>query len=683
MKKFISLTKVILKNSTGTLLPSGSKRRSIGFLLLAAVYLPILALLTFVLLKGYNEIEKLGLRDALMTGCIATGCVAMTVLGVFYILSIYYFSDETVHLLTLPVKSSAILSAKFVVACLYLLAVGSLFILPCLIAFGIKSGSPAYIIYSAVVFVTMPVIPAAVCSILSIIIMAFGKFFRNKDAVKTIVSLLSGAILVAFVLLLQGFLNGSAQTKVIATSGGRLAQNISLIFPSSRFAAYPLLHQNLSSFINILLYLLISATFLIVFLVLGQGLYFRGVIGLSQSTPHKQTFARGGLYHGIRRRPPMLSYIKKELIVLIRTPAYFVNCVLGGVVIIPVVLIAVSVPMIKSGILGTSGISLPVNTVSVGAISAFLCVLSASNSLSATAISRDGKDFYLMRRLPIPLKRQVTAKLMPGLLASYLSLAVYLGIMCILRLNIRLVSLCGLVTIPSIATANFIGIFCEMWLPNIEWDDETVAIKHNPNSMFQFFVSAILCCAAIFVAFKLNFDMKSGIIFLFAVNTAIAVILGMLTFTKGTAFIEDMPCRKSDSNPAKKMNAIVTVVILAAVVVLIVTTLGVKTSIKIFGGSVNINAGLMESFSFRTADISKVYEKSSMPSCSRIAGDSINNQKRGLFNVAGMGTGHIYVQSKTEPFLYVKLKSGFVIINYDKPEETNSLYSKLKAVGKR
>jgi hypothetical protein len=50
---------------------------------------------------------------------------------------------------------------------------------------------------------------------------------------------------------------------------------------------------------------------------------------------------------------------------------------------------------------------------------------------------------------------------------------------------------------------------------------------------------------------------------------------------------------------------------------------------------------------------------------------------RGRFRVDGLGDGHLYVEDGMAPYLVVRLRQGFVIVNFREPERTRALYEEL------
>jgi hypothetical protein len=51
---------------------------------------------------------------------------------------------------------------------------------------------------------------------------------------------------------------------------------------------------------------------------------------------------------------------------------------------------------------------------------------------------------------------------------------------------------------------------------------------------------------------------------------------------------------------------------------------------------------------------------------------------RGRFRVQGLGEGKLFVDEGTSPYVLVRLRRGFVIINFGEPEKTQALFDELE-----
>ena len=50
---------------------------------------------------------------------------------------------------------------------------------------------------------------------------------------------------------------------------------------------------------------------------------------------------------------------------------------------------------------------------------------------------------------------------------------------------------------------------------------------------------------------------------------------------------------------------------------------------------------------------------------------------RGHFRVEGLGDGRLYVEEGFAPYVLVRLRQGFVVVNFREPEKTRALYDEM------
>lgn len=672
MHKFWTLARILFKNGA---LPgkTGSSRRNLALLIVAVAFLPLFIAETAIMWKVYSLIAPLHLTGVVLAGLLTAACAAMVLFGILYVISTYYFADDTVQLITMPIAPHRILASKFAVVTLFQYVLELLIVLPCLVVFGIRGGNFFYWLNASFIFVALPLIPTVICSVISILLMAFGKFFKNKDRVKFIAGLLAIVVAIGISAVMQ-LLGGQSSSADALKNSGSLIRIASLLFPSNLMAVKAILGGSAGSLLWLLLFLLLSATAVAIFLLLGNRLYLSGVVGLTQSTVHKRRMDRSRALH---RRPAALALAIKDWRLLCRTPAFVLNCVLSAFLL----------PLILVGSLGFTlrGMVVPhadALTVALGVL--FISLLSMMNMASPTAVSRDGRNASVSRFVPVPYKVQILGKLLPGLGMSLTALLLTVVPICFMFKPdaFTTVAICSLGA-ASLLTFNMFGLFVDIAFPKLDWDDETIAVKRNLNVGIEMLVMLATLALPAFLVYKLNLGLYSGTTFLILYHLLLLVAAAWLLFHKGPAFYGGV----SRSNPAGKgkkyrkitRGAIGTVIVVAAIGWFGWEFFLVKTDVQITLSQVDVSAGLGESFSFSLSQIKTVYLKDNLPPTSGRVGFAAGGQLRGSFIVEGLGRGHVYTQNTKGPFLFVLLKSGgFTVFNFNDSRKTNNLYNTLK-----
>lgn len=683
MSKFFKLTKVLLKNSSSIKAGgSGNKKSLAMFLVLLLCFLPIISMITGSLYMSYDILKRLNLETLLLSSSFTSASAAMIIFGIFYVMSIFYFSDDVSILLPLPLKPYEILGAKLIIVLLFQYMLEVIFVLPIFIVFGIKAGSAIFYINAVILYLTIPIIPTIICAIISIIIMSFTKLVKNKDAFK----MLSGLVGIIFAILINVFMNkmGGESSKIAETlkNNKSTMTTVSNILPTSKLAAYSLSNTNVANAeINLLLFLFISIAFVIIFLIVAKALYFKGAVGISQSSSKGKKLTDKQFNEASSKTSVIYSYVIKELKLLIRTPAYFLNCILFSVFFPPIILVIMfhGSDKIFSALPYNSGLFL-------AAGSGIIAVLSSMNMITSTSISREGKNFYVMNYIPVPYEKQIISKVLSGIIVSTISAAIF-SVIGIILLKIPPITAILILIIAALGLSaySFLGIVLDLKFPKLDWDNETAAVKQNFNPIIMIFGTIIFTAIISIIIGLLQLNLLVTFIILLLIYGTILIVNCKLSLAIGAKILggesySAFTVRSKKKSPQSKIKIIAITLI---VLFILVPTVGAliyestsKTSVNISSSELKIKAG-MESSSIDTTKITDVYLKDTIPQFSKLNGYNGGSISRGKFSVDGLGYGHLFLETNNGPYLYIISGKDFTIINYKDSTETQKLYSEL------
>jgi ABC-2 type transport system permease protein len=436
-----------------------------------------------------------------------------------------------------------ILGAKFMVVMIYEYLTELVFLLPIMAAFGIKSGAGIlYYAYAIIIFLTVPIVPLVVSSLISMIIMRFIPFTKNKDAFKTVAGVFGLALAIGFNIVFQRMGANSQnqdQLMLLMLQGNNsLLNTTSKFIPTVKAAANAMLYSSdIKGIINLLLFLFISLAALGILLLLGEVLYFKGVIGISEASSKRKKLSKKELDESTTQNSMLKSYIAKELKLLFRTPAYFMNCVLMNFLFPIIFLIPVfSQPEIAKS-LGTvryiiKGGNVPGYILSMAF--GFMMFIAVSNPTASTAISREGQNIFVCKYLPVSYKKQIMAKVLSSIILNCIGL----GLMIILAMVILLPPVYMLVQLLIMAAlitlfASFMGIFIDLNFPKLGWDNEQRAVKQNMNVIISMFGGIVVTGLVILVVSMFGLGIWSAFGVYIAVFAVLDVVLFWLISTVG------------------------------------------------------------------------------------------------------------------------------------------------------
>jgi len=549
MSKFIALTRILLKTGTQS---SNSKKNKNGIkgillgLLLIIALMPMAIGFGKFLSEAYDGLHAIGQEAVILGFGLSVVSIVIFFFGIFYAMGIFYFSMDVENLLPLPFKPWHIMGAKFTVVLIYEYLTEVIFFAPTLISYGIKSsGGVLYYIYGVIIFLLLPIVPLVIASIINMIIMRFTNIAKNKDRFRLFGGIIAMCFGVGINIYIQRFsqdVSQSAITEMFAKGNNSLLSLATRIFPSTKIAVNSLINTtNIHGFINLILFIIIAVVALIIFIMLGESLYFKGVMGVSETTSKRKSLSNFELIKSTSQNSSLKIYILKELKILFRTPIYFMNCVLMNFLwpiffLIPAFTqkgggsqLRAITDFLQDG--RSTGIVL-------GVFFAFMVFASSSNSISTTAISREGKNLYILKYIPMKYKQQLMAKILSAVVLGIAGMIMVsiLGII-LLRISLGLLLLLLIVGVVGILLTSFIGIFIDLNFPKLQWNTEQEAVKRN----FNVIISMIICLAlgglTVFIIIKFEITKWFAFTLILVVYGFLDIILYYLLGTKGVEML--------------------------------------------------------------------------------------------------------------------------------------------------
>jgi len=468
------------------------------------------------------------------------------VFGLNVIFSVFYFAGDIENLLPLPLRPYQIIGAKFTAALISESVMEFLVIIAALAGYMIGGGLPVYSWLIAVIgMLTLPILPLVYCGIICLVVMYFTRFVKNKDTVNKITGIFTFAVIVGIVFLISksGF-DTNELIKAMSAPDNAVLAVMNCIFPHIQFLINSM---ELSSIWQILIYLLINAAAIAVFMLLAQVLYFPGVIGVGQSgASHREG---KNVISKMRKHSPSLTYLKKEFSVLFRTPAYFTNCVMINLIwpafLYLIVVMQGKTNFLESFIYGIhSGNEETVLLFMLG-ITAASVLVTAVNCIASSAITREGKHFAFIKYIPLSYITQINIKALVSIIISGTGMLIYVIAACIwLNTGIKFTIFCCLLSIFSVSFATYFGIYMDSVNPKLIWDDELNALRGNYNIFFNMAMAIVIeaiICAGSYLLFRFT-DIGSItiILILFVLILIMNAVSYLLCNYLATKNIEDL-----------------------------------------------------------------------------------------------------------------------------------------------
>lgn len=552
MNKTLLLAKVLLKNGSGNVF--GRKKKSgkipkniLYVILLALAFVPIISMISAVVAFLYDSFAVIGQEGIILGIGLAIVSLVIFLFGIFYVINVFYFSQDIEHLLPLPLKPSQILSAKFIVTLVFEYITELFMLAPILVTFGIKSGAGfMYYVYSLLIFVTLPILPLVISSVIAMLIMRFTNIAKNKDRFRMIGGIAAVAFGFGVNFYFQRFNSNQVdptQLESLLSTNNSLVNIFTNMFPSTKLSTIALLEaDSLRGLAGIAGFLGISVLIYLVFSWLGEKLYFKGVMGISESSAKRQQLSSEQLDKHSAPSSSLFAFLVKELRILFRTPVYFLNCVLMCFLWPVIVMIPLFTQLDRLDILRKMSSEMfqdpSVTGIVLGVAFGVFLFLSGSNSTAATSISREGTGIFILKYLPVPYSKMLFAKVLSGSLLSMISVVLMLGVaIFVVHLPVAFCLLLLVLSLPAVLFANFTGLLIDVQFPKLHWDNEQKAVKQNFNGVLSMLLNIIVAGIIVFCAIFFELDMITMFFVLFILFTLLNLLFYRLFKARGAKWM--------------------------------------------------------------------------------------------------------------------------------------------------
>ena len=536
MRETILLTKTFLKNG----FRSGDKGKTkIGLYIFICLYFSVFTL--YISHEALNVLHEVLLEGLFVQAIILFDIILICMQSIVSSLNMFYFSDDIEYVLPLPIKYKNLYQSKLNVLIVSEYIFEVLFFLAPLIYFGIFMNMG--ILYYIKMIILLISIPAVICSLIAFFTIRFVGLFKNlknKDRVQYM-GMIFALIIVMFV---SGLSFGESGQGLTTT------EILDMVLNLNESLNYK--ETILNKFINVFAMFLVSNETSIVIsnlikIMVIVFLFYRGITLINYKTYKRNisiNFNNGDTSKigiskrinkksdtgsiNIKKTSTLKSYVKKEFKMLVRTPMFFMQCILPTVVL-PIVLcmpFAMNINNLET--LDMPPLEelklLAMTKEGISVIIIIIQFLYLMNVTQVTAVSRDNKNSTFMKHIPVSLEKQCTYKLIPGIILNIIP-TIYAVLVLLFVLDFTIFdTLAVFITLLIInILESYMLILVDLKRPKINWDSETTVVKQNMNILIGYFIQIIMCVIIIFAIVMIENTILNS---LFIVN--IGMILACL-----------------------------------------------------------------------------------------------------------------------------------------------------------
>ncbi|ABR47049.1 conserved hypothetical protein [Alkaliphilus metalliredigens QYMF] len=462
----------------------------LAFIVLFLALLPLYITLIRFIQVAYTIFDEINQSGVLLVMGFLGAQMLLFIFGISHIFAKFYYAEDIQRLIPLPIKPIQLLTARFFTVMVNEYLTVLPFVLPILIVFGSRSGGGVlYWLYALLLFVTLPIIPLALSTILVMLFMRYTNIKGNRDLLRAA----GGILMVIFILGIQVMIRsmtidvpvGDEVTYLaeLMKQNNVLIRQMGLVFPPAMWAAYALTTVGtITGFLYLLLFIGVSAIIFYFMLVFTRNFFYEGLIEGQEIAVKKKKLSDEGIHKKLGKLShPIVAMFVKEMRLLVRTPIFLMNSI-GTVIVIP---FAMGISLYMSGdILGQiSSYYTPENFLIIHLLMAgFIIFISASNGLAPTLFSREGKQFWIVRILPVKIEHQLIGKILSNLAVQLLAIVLLLGAASIVvNLQVQTVIIVLLLGILGSIPITQLSMFIDITRPVLDWDNPQQAMKQNMN----------------------------------------------------------------------------------------------------------------------------------------------------------------------------------------------------------
>ena len=438
-----------------------------------------------------KTLVQVGQQELIPAYMVAVSSFSILFLTIFYSNGILFGSRDIETLLSLPLKSSDIISSKFMFMYLLNFLIGFMFMLPGGIVW-VLNGSlnvlQIILYFTSMIFV--PLIPMCIAACMGMIVVAVSSYFKRKNVI---------ALIFSFVMIgIIGYIAVSAMK-----SGNEdsieimLSKQITALYPISGLFVQ---HTNFPMYIGMGLFIAFSTAVFYIFVkivAMKYGLLNTLAKTTSRYSDNKTSYNRKSIF---------LALYKNEMGRFLSSYMAVLNAGLGVILlcVFSIFLLFNSVEQIGE----SSGIE-NINEYLSNFAPLFIASMLLLSCPAASAISLEGKNIWILQSSPVKVKMILNSKIAVNLTLHLIGYMISMFAFT-LKLDMNFIQVINLIIVPICYSIfiTVIGISLNKKYPNYEWESEMMVVKQS----MPVIVSGLVGIIALITPILLNWFLNLSII---------------------------------------------------------------------------------------------------------------------------------------------------------------------------
>lgn len=512
MKQIKTLTKLQLQNLYGLNVfrytkDKKKKKTTIGLGVVWALLIVMIATYIGGATFGY---VYLGLAEIVPAYLIMLASLVILAFAIFKAGSVIFQENAYDILCSLPVSQTAIVVSRFLRMYVENLLLTLLVMVPGIVVYGIMvKPTLSFYLIGAVVTAFVPLLPITIATFFGALVTAISSRMKHK-------SLVSAALSVGLVIAVMastGTMSAMEEEfsiEMLQNMSEIVTQAIGDIYPPAIWLSNAMVKGDiLTGFLCVLgglvAFMVTIALISVKFHEICRGLYGTHAKHNYKMEQLKMTSVLGTLY-------------KREVKRYFASSIYVQNTIVG-----PIMAIIFAVAVLGVG-LDTIQQTMEIPIDIAGAVPVLLAGIFAVMTTTCTSISMEGKEWWIVKSLPIRTKDLLDSKLLFGL-SLYLPFWLVSEILLIIALRPSFMELVWLVllSLVLILFSQVVGLTANLKMPVFDWENEVSVVKQSASAALGGlggFVVVLVCMVPVLlVPAEYSNLVKGALCIIFAVVT--------------------------------------------------------------------------------------------------------------------------------------------------------------------
>jgi ABC-2 type transport system permease protein len=276
----------------------------------------------------------------------------------------------------------------------------------------------------------------------------------------------------------------------------RLSELIGSRFPPAVWATEGLAGSGLSGAAHFMLFLAVSAGLFIFMLWVANQVFYKALLAGQEVSRKRKTLTGTQIDRRLGRDAgPVVALLKREWKLLMRTPLYMLNGLMGNIAG-PIMLVMIYA--VRGSADELASLADRLNDPGILPYAVLICVgimlfTAGMNVVASTAVSREGKTMWVAKMIPVTARQQVDAKFLCGYIVSAIGVVATTLIMVFL-LKLPILWTAGATVVGLIGSVPMaaLSLLVDVFHPKLVWNSEQEAMKQNMNALLGMLISLLI-----------------------------------------------------------------------------------------------------------------------------------------------------------------------------------------------